>query len=102
MSNNYRKGTDIEYRVMELLERVGYQTARCAGSHGPFDVIAWNHLGMRFIQSKRTERPSVKYDEDIERIQLTPLPPHSTAELWVWLNKGRTGEWIKQEVLKCR
>lgn len=101
MATNYEKGRDIEYKIIEMLEKVGYTAIRTAGSHGAFDVIAWNHLGTRFIQSKRTETPNAKYDEDIEKIELTPLPPNSQGELWVWLAKGRTGEWICQKVIKA-
>jgi Holliday junction resolvase len=75
---------------------VGYETCRAAGSKGCFDVIAWNHLGTRFIQVKR-EKNASDYSVDIERIKETPLPPHSTGELWVWRDgKG----WITKKVIK--
>jgi len=38
----YRKGARYEYYVKQLLEEKGYLVVRTAGSHGPFDLIAFD------------------------------------------------------------
>jgi Holliday junction resolvase len=40
MSNpNYDAGVRLEREVMAIFKREGYEVARTAGSHGPWDVI---------------------------------------------------------------
>ena len=39
-SSNYRTGTRLEYRAIELLRRRGWFVVRSAGSHGPADLVA--------------------------------------------------------------
>lgn len=95
---NYQRGRDKEYEVIKILEKAGYTAFRTAGSHGVFDVIAINPLGTRFIQVKREKKPA-SYDNDIEAVQGVALPPHSTAELWVW--RDGTG-WVTQKIIKFR
>lgn len=100
-NKNYVRGRDLEYRIIKLLENAGYNAIRTAGSHGVFDVIAWDGLCVRFIQAKRTETSSTKYDIDIERIQDTDIPKQSTAELWVWYApKDEKGYWLKKDIIK--
>ena len=96
-NKNYERGRSTEYKAIEQLEKVGYVATRTAGSHGTFDVIAYNALGTRFIQCKREEEKAGSYGVDIEKIQNETLPPFSTGEFWVWRDK--TG-WIKQDVVK--
>jgi predicted RNA binding protein YcfA (HicA-like mRNA interferase family) len=40
--SRYAAGVEAERKTMAVLEAAGYQTARMAGSHGMFDVIAWD------------------------------------------------------------
>ena len=94
---NYKRGVEIERRCMEQLEKVGYTAMRTAGSHGTFDVIAFNKLGVRFIQLKRCKGTLKSFKNEKEEIYNTQLPLNATGEIWVWVdNKG----WLVQEVVK--
>jgi len=91
---NYRRGYSKERRCMDELNKRGYQTVRTAGSHGVVDVIAWNLIESRYIQVKSVQAKRV-FKSVQEDLKYMHLPPHSSAELWVWLkNKG----WYKQLV----
>lgn len=58
----------------------GYTVTRAASSKGAADLIAWNSVGIRFISVKC----GTKYASAIEReqMQLLPVPPNSTKEIW--------------------
>jgi len=51
--SSYRRGRDLEYLCVRELRKAGWRGQRTAGSHSPFDVIAWNRQGIRLIQVKR-------------------------------------------------
>lgn len=36
---NYKKGVRFEREVMEIFKKEGFDVARTAGSHGPWDVV---------------------------------------------------------------
>lgn len=55
MKNPYAAGRRAEYKCVQQLKREGFNAVRTAGSHGPFDVVAWNRAGVRFIQVKKTK-----------------------------------------------
>lgn len=95
--SNYKRGAKTEYKAIEDMEKVGYTCARMAGSHGIFDIICWNSIGVRFIQLKRCKERLGSYKTDLEQIRECELPPNSTGELWIW--KDHKG-WVKQEVVK--
>lgn len=62
-TNNYRRGRAAEYELKKKLEKEGYTVLRTAGSHGPFDLIAYtddDSNPVRFIQVKTTKSESVK------------------------------------------
>jgi len=83
----YRKGRRLEYRTMRVLEAAGYTCARTAGSHGAWDVIAWNEAHVRFIQVKAgSARMSLA---EREGAGLEIRPPGSSAELWRWPDRSR-------------
>ena len=44
------KGTRVEQKVIEMFEAVGARCIRSAGSHGPFDVVAF--MGPAIFLSK--------------------------------------------------
>jgi Holliday junction resolvase len=95
---NYRRGVEKERECMRILEAAGYETARTAGSHGLFDVIAINHLGVRLIQLKRSKDGKWGQDYELAKEKLLQLPkiPNITREIWIWVD--RQG-WVKQEVI---
>lgn len=85
---NYKRGYEIERKVMRLLAAAGYITARTAGSHSPFDVVAVNSTGVRLIQVKRTKRDKFDalLDMAIEEIQQVPRLPGVSREVWIWVD----------------
>lgn len=54
MNKNYRKGYRKERELVNNYRRLNWISARSAGSHGPFDVFAWNpnKKEVHFIQVK--------------------------------------------------
>lgn len=86
--SRYRAGVDAERKTQRVLEAAGYQTARMAGSHGRYDVIAWDSQRVRFCQVKRgTARLS---PADREAMLLDRVPVNSTREYWRWPLRART------------
>jgi site-specific recombinase XerD/Holliday junction resolvase-like predicted endonuclease len=77
------KGTRLERKAKEQLERQGYLVTRAAGSHGMFDLTAANKEGIRFIQVK-TDRISSKELEQIRAYD--NLPANATKEVWIYKN----------------
>ena len=86
---NYQRGADRERYVQKELEKYGYRTIRSAGSHGDWDVIAYNGIGFRLIQikyfQKHTSIPAV-VREQLEEIR---VPPNTSKEWWSYA-KGDT------------
>ena len=50
--NAYRRGRVVEYACVRELRQRGWWAQRTAGSHSPFDVVAWRCDGVRLIQVK--------------------------------------------------
>jgi Holliday junction resolvase hjc len=48
----YRRGRHFEYVRMKYWRGKGYTVIRSAGSHGPFDLIAFRNHEVHFIQCK--------------------------------------------------
>lgn len=68
-SKTTQKGINFERELMKMLEDYGFEVTRSAGSHSPFDVIAWKRtpwnnkiIFASFIQCKVTGRDFVKED----------------------------------------
>jgi len=84
--NNYVKGRSYEYRTMKILEAEGYVCIRAAGSHGNYDVIAYNHEHVKFIQVKfncfltKNEKSSFLLDQ---------VPSNVIKEVWVYFPKKK-------------
>ncbi len=83
-NKNYEKGRRAEYKTMKLLRETQWRCARTAGSHGQFDVIAWNKRKVRFIQVKFDCKPTNKESWLLER---AVVPRGSTKEVWVWTTR---------------
>ncbi len=95
---NYRRGYLAERKTAKLLEQAGYVVARTAGSHSPFDVVAVNANGVRFIQVKRVKSGGFAaiLETAREEIRQVPKVPGVSREVWVWLDgKG----WVVQEAV---
>jgi Holliday junction resolvase len=82
VNKKYVKGRNNEYKIVKILENAGYTCSRSAGSHGKFDIIAFNESGIRLIQSKTNgcmteiEREAIK--------EFKNCPPNATKEIWMW------------------
>lgn len=103
MATQYQRGTKKENQAREELERVGYSTARSAGSKGLFDVFAFMPPNkIRAIQVKRDKdeadvRRECEYAmEELREKGYTSRGP-VTFEVWGWLDYQQ--EWLIQEVV---
>lgn len=87
MNSNYRRGVRAEYRIKKLLESTGYTVIRAAGSHGHFDLVAWDKLGFRLIQSKTGSARVTPQDR--ESMKTMPRPANSSLEIWTFKPRMR-------------
>jgi len=92
VNNSYVSGSNFEREVKHYYERSGYTAARTAGSHGPFDVVAWKIdaagcCQMDVVQCKK-ENKKLKYTEDIEGLRNVPCEASWRRLLYV-KRKGR-------------
>lgn len=88
MSNrNYNRGRAYEYRVVKMLEATGYTASRSAGSHGCYDVVAFNRLEIRLIQVKCGEANASPAER--ETFRLLPTPTNVSKELWHFNKRGK-------------
>ena len=84
---NYAKGARLERELKAQLEKDGYTCVRAAGSHGMFDLVAWNERKVMLIQCK-TRKPSKK-----EMAELCHLPcPDNFTKLWA--HRENRKKWI--------
>jgi len=58
MGTRYAKGAAQERRLKRLLERLGFMVIRAAGSHGPYDLWAWDGKHLLLLQLKKRKPPS--------------------------------------------
>ena len=90
-NRKYEKGRRAEYKTMRLLSDDGYTCIRTAGSHGHYDIIAWDAYNILFIQVKVDCVPSSK---EIQKIVETPFPKMRNChrEIWVWETRKKEPE----------
>ena len=69
----YEKGIRFERRCKKKLELEGYTVIRSAGSHGPFDLVAFNHHDIRLIQVKGHTTLGSKELDYIKSIECPPF-----------------------------
>ena len=81
MNANYKRGVRNEYRSMRLLEAAGYSTLRSAGSHSPFDLVAYNSSGIVFVQCKTNSWPS---PAELETLSSIPVPANCSKVVHRW------------------
>jgi Holliday junction resolvase len=84
--SNYAKGRRAEYRVQKLLEAVGFDTIRSAGSKGTWDVVAIGVSAVRLIQVKSDVRAS---KEEREAMKEYRTPAGVTKEIWTFFRRRR-------------
>jgi Holliday junction resolvase len=71
-NHNYNRGVKRERRTQQILETAGYRTLRSAGSHGDFDVVGYNAVGVLFVQCKLDRDLTPAEREQLAQIQLPP------------------------------
>lgn len=72
MSTPYTAGRRAEYAAIKQLRQEGYAAVRTAGSHGPFDIVAWNTQRVILIQVKKVKAP----------LDIKPALAKAKAEMW--------------------
>jgi thioesterase domain-containing protein len=83
---NYEKGRQYEYRSMRTLAAAGYEVARAAGSHGPWDIAGFSAGGVVLVQVKFNCQPTAA---EIEQLTLYPCPPGTTKLIHHWQKRAR-------------
>jgi len=94
--SNYFKGRRIEYEAKQLLETLGYTVCRTAGSHSPFDLIAFNRFKLRLIQCKYTASKG-SFKREMSTIRGILVPPKCSKELWIKRRNSNIFEVLKIE-----
>ena len=69
---------------MAALREYGFSVVRTAGSHGPFDVIAWCESGAMFIQVKRSNKKRKPSKKERDDIKAEAVPDNCSKELWIY------------------
>jgi len=80
----YAKGHRRELIARKILEAQGYNVIRSAGSHGPWDLVAYKDREIRFIQIK-SSRPGPASREKI--LQGPSGPLDVSREVWVYTKR---------------
>lgn len=101
--NASRKGKEGEKRAAKALEDAGYHVTLVHLSRGPFDVVATNRQGVRFIQvkvddSKQWLRSQPAEMQKVREEMEFPKPENATCELWVSRKVDGRYKWVLQEV----
>jgi len=80
----YAIGAKKEYEIKKILESDGFYVIRSAGSHGVFDLVAFNEYEIRFIQSKYGGTGGVISKQEMEKLKKIKVPKvcKCTKELW--------------------
>lgn len=106
MGSKYKIGYYYEKKVIEILEKDGWDAWRTPGSHSPVDVIAikneGNNTKIRLIQVKATSNNkfdfnSLSWSEKSELLELGHKylqNPYVSIELWIFYRKEREGKII--------
>lgn len=84
--NRKAKGNRNEYKTMRLLESLGYECFRMAGSLGAFDVIGISASDVLLVQVKSNRLPC---SVEIEAIKLFKTPDNCRKIVHVWKDRQR-------------
>lgn len=76
----------MELKSKALLESLGYEVVRVAGSKGSWDLLALNSHEIRLIQV-RSNRDVSKVEKEI--LQGLKYPICVSKELWTWVDYRR-------------
>ncbi len=81
-NRNYIRGRQREYRVMNMLEDLGYICVRAAGSKGMFDVVAIGPKDIRLVQVKLNRNASPKEKAILK--DFDAHPGNVVKEIWLF------------------
>lgn len=103
MSNQKKYGLNYERKRKQELIDQGYNAFRCRGSFGLFDIIAAKKKQWLLESIKSTKQNYYSFKQEREELELMIIPPYSSIELWIWLDKlkERKAHWEK-EIIKER
>jgi hypothetical protein len=96
--SNYTRGRSKEYETMRRLKKEKYYCFRMAGSHSPFDVLAFlraNQLEfpvIRAVQVKYCKDGSFK--KEIKFLKEFKMPAMVQKELWIYRPRRKKPEII--------
>jgi Holliday junction resolvase-like predicted endonuclease len=79
--NLYAKGRRLEYKSMAMLACEGYRCLRTAGSHGEFDLLAFQPDHILLVQVKGNTKPS---KSEIAKIRAFRCPSNCYKEIYIW------------------
>lgn len=80
---NYSRGYAFENWLCRELGDQGFDAVRTAGSHGVFDILAFDENRFVLIQCKTTRSKTWNYKKDIEKLMLTSVPANTVKLLAV-------------------
>lgn len=88
MITPYERGRRMEQQAVEDLRKLGYEAQRTAGSHGPFDVVAWSAGFVWLIQVKRVDNsagiaPAISEARTAWEDHQKPDIPWVVCKVWV-------------------
>ena len=88
MGTPYQAGRRAEYAAIRELKTQGYQAVRTAGSHGPFDVVAWTPNELLFVQVKKTSYPPAFANilkSAADELSAAGFPTHVARGVEIWI-----------------
>ena len=78
MTTNYKRGYRCVVLARKHLQALGWEAVRTAGSHSPFDLVAWKPGRVLFVQVKNRRLGGIARREALEEMANIPVP----CELW--------------------
>ena len=92
---NYEKGAKAEREAKKLLEMLGYDVVRSAGSKGMWDLVACYATHIRLIQVKVEGAMTPGEYESIKEYRVSDF---CTKEVWTRLAGKRAERWMVEVV----
>lgn len=97
-NRNYRRGYEIERKIVNEFRTQGYWAYRSAGSHSKVDVTVIKPNGeILLLQVKRMKQPGAKYDSEIKEMTDYQInAPNVSKQLWIYKDyEKKANRWQK-------
>jgi len=94
VATNYAAGAAVERKVVMWFRAAGWESRRCAGSHGPFDVVAVGPERIILIQCKMYTVKPGGYQEDVKALHALAVPDNVEKYLAVWQKGKGWDSWV--------